>query len=1029
MNLFDLFVKISADTNDADRGISSVGEKMESLAKQASSAVSAVASAAGAIGSAVAGASSAVVSLGSTLQNIGNQSVKTFIDSVSALGSTVAEVDSAVSGIGSNFTKILGAASAAAGGFAVSLAKTGVEFNSQMEQYRAAFNTILGSAEETDAALAQIKADAAATPFDVAGLVRANQLLLSTGLSASESRDIVLALGDAIAATGGGNDEINRMSVNLQQIKNMGRAMTIDLRQFALAGIDIYGILAEYTGDSIADIMDKDYVVSWEAVSGALKMATSEGGKYFNAMAAQSKTFKGQISNLQDNWTSLLGSVTEGLQEILKDEALQKIINYVDELQGAMDDGGLSAAVEALGDIFADAVSTMLNYIPQLADGATSALVSLFTSIDIKQLSGSLAALIETLFSSVDDLAEVIIPLIGELVPDILSAFMRYQGVVREIGISLITTIAESISNNKQLLWDSLVSTVGGVADALYINLPKFTDAGIDILAALVDGITANADLFGSSIAAILSDSLMRIGDVLPGLISGAAGIVTSLFGSIDLSGILPAIVSTFDAVIAAMGDISTSLMPLVEQIVSGLAGSFIQYEGKLIEIGMQIVTAVAKGIRDNPDGINSALFSALGGISAGVASAVPEIVGAGKSILSALAQGMEQNSEEISVGLGSVLAEISQFFSNDLPEIADAGRRIVLVISQAISNNADGIDAAAQSIVDFVADSISGADFGEFANTAVTLLSRLVDFIRENLPTLIPAATEAISQFATSLTTPDNLTKLADSAMNIVAELVNQIMFASTDLSAAAAECVINFATWIINPQNQLESIRAGKAMVEKIAQGISENNDKVITEAKNLINRIRENLEGAEWLSTGQKIVAEILNGLKAAWGTLTDWVNSRIQELCNLGGAIVAGLKSGIEEGAKNIKDVASSLGDLVQEALKKKLEVHSPSKVMERIGEFTVDGFISGWESRFADLRSMVENDASLIAQTSYNTIPREKSEAYVASRIAQDFSGVGAGTYTINVQIDSQTIASAVFDPLRAESKRRGETIA
>ena len=40
----------------------------------------------------------------------------------------------------------------------------------------------------------QIKKDAATTPFDVAGLTKANQLLISTGLSASDSRKTILAL-------------------------------------------------------------------------------------------------------------------------------------------------------------------------------------------------------------------------------------------------------------------------------------------------------------------------------------------------------------------------------------------------------------------------------------------------------------------------------------------------------------------------------------------------------------------------------------------------------------------------------------------------------------------------------------------------------------------------------------------------------------------------------------------------------------------------------------------------------------------
>ena len=125
---------------------------------------------------------------------------------------------------------------------------TGLEFNRQMENYQLAFENLLGSAEAANAALDAIKADAASTPFDVAGLVSANRLLISTGQSAEEARQVINALGNAVSASGGGNAELERMASNLQQIANMGKASAVDVRQFAYAGIDIYGLLADYTG-------------------------------------------------------------------------------------------------------------------------------------------------------------------------------------------------------------------------------------------------------------------------------------------------------------------------------------------------------------------------------------------------------------------------------------------------------------------------------------------------------------------------------------------------------------------------------------------------------------------------------------------------------------------------------------------------------------------------------------------------------------------------------------------------------------
>lgn len=86
----------------------------------------------------------------------------------------------------------------------VALATLGIKYNAQIQQYQTALTTLTGSAEEANRIIEQIRQDAARTPFDVAGLTQANQLLISTGLSAEESRETILALGDAVSATGRG---------------------------------------------------------------------------------------------------------------------------------------------------------------------------------------------------------------------------------------------------------------------------------------------------------------------------------------------------------------------------------------------------------------------------------------------------------------------------------------------------------------------------------------------------------------------------------------------------------------------------------------------------------------------------------------------------------------------------------------------------------------------------------------------------------------------------------------------------------
>lgn len=181
----------------------------------------------------------------------------------------------------------------------------GIEYNAQIESYRVGLTNMLGDAQAANEAMAAIQEDAARTPFSVDSLTQANQLLISAGENASYSRKVIMALGDAVSATGGGNAELSRMAANLQQIANVGKASAIDIKQFAYAGINVYQVLADYTGKTVQEV--QNMTISYDLLSNALIAASEEGGRYYNAMDTQSQTMNGRVSTLKDNVSQLAG--------------------------------------------------------------------------------------------------------------------------------------------------------------------------------------------------------------------------------------------------------------------------------------------------------------------------------------------------------------------------------------------------------------------------------------------------------------------------------------------------------------------------------------------------------------------------------------------------------------------------------------------------------------------------------------------------------------------------------------------------
>lgn len=205
---------------------------------------------------------------------------------------------------------------AAADAFAGAILNSGINYNAQIETYLTRLETLTGSAEQANNVLEQIKKDALATPFEVSSLTSAESLLLATGMSAEQARADILALGDAISASGGGNEELSRMAVNLQQIKNVGKASALDIKQFAYAGIDIYGLLADSMGVTREEASEMD--VTYEILSKSLQKASKQGGKYYKAMEKQSKTYNGAMSNLKESVQVFTGAMSEDLFDALK---------------------------------------------------------------------------------------------------------------------------------------------------------------------------------------------------------------------------------------------------------------------------------------------------------------------------------------------------------------------------------------------------------------------------------------------------------------------------------------------------------------------------------------------------------------------------------------------------------------------------------------------------------------------------------------------------------------------------------------
>lgn len=183
----------------------------------------------------------------------------------------------------------------------------------QKEQDIIGLSTFLGKDGATEA-YNNIRKDADSTPFDTASLLEVNRALISAGINAKDSRRDTMNLANAVAAVGGGNDVLSRMAANMQQIKTVGKATAMDIRQFGMTGINIYQMLSKATGKSIEEVKEMD--VSYELLAQSLQMEAQKGGIYFGALDAQSKTMAGRWSTVMDKFDTGLSDIGDAFAPV-----------------------------------------------------------------------------------------------------------------------------------------------------------------------------------------------------------------------------------------------------------------------------------------------------------------------------------------------------------------------------------------------------------------------------------------------------------------------------------------------------------------------------------------------------------------------------------------------------------------------------------------------------------------------------------------------------------------------------------------
>ena len=194
--------------------------------------------------------------------------------------------------------------------------------NGEFERYNNQFTTLLGSSEAAQQRLAELAQFGAETPFELPDVVKADQILTNFGLHADDTKqrfgfasdEIQRIAGDAASGVGIGFDEMStylgKFSAGstgevISRFQELGIVTKQQLTDMGLS-FDKGGALVI---NSQAE-MDK--------ATGILMTAISN--KYGGMMQAQSSTFEGMVSNLQDWKDGTIRTLGAPIFDVVKDK-------------------------------------------------------------------------------------------------------------------------------------------------------------------------------------------------------------------------------------------------------------------------------------------------------------------------------------------------------------------------------------------------------------------------------------------------------------------------------------------------------------------------------------------------------------------------------------------------------------------------------------------------------------------------------------------------------------------------------------
>lgn len=345
------------------------------------------------------------------------------------------------------------------------------------------------------------------------------------------------------------------------------------------------GIITDYQIDSYADIVDAIHVVQTEM--GITGTTAKEAGT----------TIQGAVASMKSAWTNLLTGLSDGNANIE-----QLVDNLVTTIVG----DGTETNLGVLGNII-PAVQTALNGASTLISAALPKIMEIIPAIindNLPVLAEAAVSIIQSLIDGISQNKEMLFETIFGVVTYLSESFVTMLPQIVELGLNLIVSLANGIAESLPELIPTIVDVVIQIVETLIDNVDMLVDASIAIIIAIAEGIINALPRLIEKAPVIIEKLVTAIVNNVPKLLKSALEIIVTL----------------------ANGLISNipKLVKVIPQIVKSIVNGFVSLMGQINGIGKNIVNGVWQGIQS----MISWFTSKVKGFFSGIVNSVKNALG-----------------------------------------------------------------------------------------------------------------------------------------------------------------------------------------------------------------------------------------------------------------------------------------------------------------------------------------------------------------------------------------------------------------